>query len=83
MFAMIREHVGNPLGVEPRSPHECNPSVQERLLEPWIWRNRDVRVDEHATRRKRREDVVDKALLILNVMDGEERYDQVEWSLWQ
>lgn len=80
---MIREHVGYSLGIEPRSPHERDPSVQKRSLESWIWRDCDVRVEEQAARRQSREDVMDEALFVLNVMDGEERNDQVEWSLWQ
>ena len=80
---MIGEHVRNSLGVEPRSEHEGAPSVQEQSLQSWVWRDRNVRIEEQATERQRREHVLDEAWLVFNVMDGEERDDQVKRSFRQ
>jgi hypothetical protein len=48
-----------------------------------IDRDRDVRLEEQPTRRERCEDLLDEPLLVVDVMDDEERNNEVERSACQ
>ena len=75
---MVCEHMRNSREVEPRVAHECDPSLLEGSLEGWIGRDRDVRIEAQPARLERREHLLDEPLLVLDVMDREERHHEIE-----